>query len=157
MNSSANNPRVGIGVMIFRDFPAYAGGTVVKKILLGKRKSKLGQGDWSFPGGHLEAGESFATCAIRETQEETGIEITNMQFQLLGNIPNTFSAHYVQIAFTADWKSGEPTVMEPEKCERWEWSTLNDLPEPLFVPTRMMIDAWKEGIHFLDSKQKSNI
>ena len=28
-------------------------------------------GDYSFPKGHLEDGESLADCAIRETQEET--------------------------------------------------------------------------------------
>lgn len=143
MNPTKNNPRVGIGVMVFRD----------GKILMGKRKSALGQGDWSFPGGHLEAGESLIGCAIRETLEETGCEITNIQFLLLGNIPDTYATHYVQVAFTADWKSVEPSVCEPEKCERWEWRALDDLPEPLFVPTRMMIDAWKEGKNFLDSNQ----
>ena len=153
MNQSANNPRVGIGVMVFRDFPALAGGKAVKKVLFGKRKSVLGAGDWSFPGGHLEAGESLVACAIRETLEETGSEIMNIQFQLLGNIPDTYATHYVQIAFTADWKAVEPSVMEPTKCERWEWRTLDDLPEPLFVPTRMMIDALKEGKNFLDSNQ----
>lgn len=92
--------------MIFRD----------GNVLFGKRKSKLGEGEWSFHGGHLEAGESLTECAIHETKEESGIEITNIQFQMLGNIPDAFALHYVQVAFTADWKSGEPIVLEPTKC-----------------------------------------
>ncbi len=142
MNPSTNSPRVGIGVMIFRD------GT----ILMGKRKNAHGAGEWSFPGGHLEVGESLVECAIRETREEAGIEITNESFQMLGNIPDTFSTHYVQIAFTADWKSGEPSVLEPTKCERWEWHSLDNLPPPLFVPTKMMIDAKLARKNFLDSE-----
>jgi 8-oxo-dGTP diphosphatase len=56
-------PKVGIGV------------AVVKKnfILLGKRKGSHGSGDWAFPGGHLEFGETPHECAYRELLEETGL------------------------------------------------------------------------------------
>lgn len=30
-------------------------------------------GDWSFPKGKLEAGETEAECAVREVEEETGL------------------------------------------------------------------------------------
>lgn len=128
--------------MVFRD----------GKILIGKRKSILGQGEWGFPGGHLEAGEALTACAMRETREETGMEIANVQFCVLGNIPNTFTTHFVQIGFTADWRSGEPQVLEPTKCEGWQWRSLDDLPTPLFLPTKMMTDAYLTKNNFLDSK-----
>ena len=41
-----------------------------KKIALVLRK-----GDYSFPKGHLEYGETIKECAIRETIEETGHEV----------------------------------------------------------------------------------
>lgn len=44
--------------------------------LIGQRPegSKLA-GDWEFPGGKIEAGESAAEAAIRECREETGLTI----------------------------------------------------------------------------------
>lgn len=67
MNDKIN---VGVGVMIFdKD----------GMILLGKRKGSHGAGEYSFPGGHLEYGESFEECAKREVMEECGIEIKNLE------------------------------------------------------------------------------
>lgn len=35
---------------------------------------------WEMPGGHVEEGESLASAAIRETKEETGIDIEIIRF-----------------------------------------------------------------------------
>ncbi len=32
-------------------------------------------GAWVLPGGHIDPGEGFEECAIREVFEETGIQI----------------------------------------------------------------------------------
>ncbi|MEV6773839.1 NUDIX domain-containing protein [Nocardia sp. NPDC051030] len=32
-------------------------------------------GNWSFPGGVMDIGETLEQCVIRETKEETGLEI----------------------------------------------------------------------------------
>lgn len=69
----AQHPKVGIGVMIFRD----------GEILLGKRKGSHGDGEYAFPGGHLEYMESFSDCARREVREECGIEIANICIKII--------------------------------------------------------------------------
>ncbi|MFE3542319.1 NUDIX domain-containing protein [Nocardia sp. NPDC059177] len=32
-------------------------------------------GNWSLPGGVMEIGETLAQCAVRETKEETGLDV----------------------------------------------------------------------------------
>ncbi len=45
------------------------------KILLLQEDGRFIRGLWSFPGGHLEPGESFVEGATREVLEESGYQI----------------------------------------------------------------------------------
>lgn len=44
-----------------------------RRVLLIAKKRGMGAGKWNGPGGKLEAGETSAQAAVRETREETGI------------------------------------------------------------------------------------
>ena len=138
---NTQHPMVGIGVIIMKD----------GKFLLGKRKGSHGEGQYAWPGGHLEYMESFEGCAKRETLEETGMEITNIRFLRLMNLKDYAPKHYVDIGLVADWKSGEPRAMEPEKTESWDWYELDKLPRPLFRTMETEIEALKTGRNFWDA------
>jgi 8-oxo-dGTP diphosphatase len=120
-----DRPKVGVAVFIWRD----------GKFLMYRRKGSHGSGTMSVPGGHLEFGESWAECAARETLEEVGCHIKNITFLAATNdvMPDE-NKHYVSIWMTADWDSGEPTIMEPDKVEELSWHTFQDLPDNLFEP-----------------------
>ena len=142
MGNMEQKPEVGVGVMILKD----------GKVLLGKRRGSHGEGEYSFPGGHLEYMESFEACAKRETKEECGIDIQNIRFQLLSNVTKYAPKHYVHTGLIADWNSGEPEVLEPEKCESWDWYEIDKLPEPIFEMCKQGIVCYKTGKNYYDSR-----
>lgn len=66
-------PRVGVGVVILRALPPARD----PEVLLIRRAKEPSKGLWCFPGGSLELGETLVDCAVRETQEETGLQLRN--------------------------------------------------------------------------------
>jgi 8-oxo-dGTP diphosphatase len=102
-------PLVGLGLMLLKD----------GKVLLGKRKSALGNGEYSGLGGHLEALESFEESLLREVAEEGGpdLKLKNLRFLCVSNLTKYAPKHYVDIGMIADWESGEPQVMEPKNLK----------------------------------------
>lgn len=134
-----NRPKVGIGVYILND---------KGELLLLKRKGAHGEGTWSPPGGHLEMGESFEECAIRETKEETNLEITNLE--VVGLTNDIFSdRHYITIAMKAKRFKGALQIMEADRCEQIDWFPLDHLPKPLFLPLNNFL---KENLAKLKTK-----
>ena len=63
MNDTAR-PIIGVGAMVIRPDGS---------VLLGYRDKPGETPCWCLPGGHVDAGESFETSAVREVAEETGI------------------------------------------------------------------------------------
>lgn len=124
MSESAQRPRVGVGVFIFRD----------GKFLVGQRRGSHGAGSWSVPGGHLEWNETPEETAIREVKEETSCDIENVRFGAVTN--DRFydeGKHYITLWMISDWKAGEGEITEPDKYIDQQWVDFDSLPEPLFL------------------------
>jgi 8-oxo-dGTP pyrophosphatase MutT (NUDIX family) len=97
-----------------------------KKILLGKRKGGYKPGYYGFPGGRLEVGEPLIECAKRELLEETGVEAKKLEY--LGAVRDCQGSYdFTHFIFLCRDFSGLPTLIEPEKCEGWEWLDVKKL------------------------------
>lgn len=112
------------------------------KFLMIKRAGKHGPGTWSVPGGWQEVGETFEEAVRREVKEEVGCEIKNLRF---GAVTNNYfpdeGVHSVSVFTLADWASGEPENLEPEKCEELRWVDYDSLPSPLFTPWNELLKS----------------
>jgi len=135
-------PLVGVGVMVLKN----------SKVLLAKRKGSHGLGEYAFPGGHLEFGESILECARREVFEETGIKIKKIRFNRLANVTSYKGKHYVDISLIAEFASGKVILKEPNKAEFWDWYDIDMLPKPLFEFCASAFKSHKNGKIFYDSK-----
>lgn len=131
--------RVGVGtaVCIFRETG------LESCVLLGKRKGSHGAGLYSPPGGWLEFQESFQAGAVRELAEETGIKLSPEDVKV-SHVANTVTAdmHFVTVylgVYLSD--EIEPKLLEPNKCEGWEWHNVYDLP-----PEEQLFWGVKEGV-----------
>lgn len=121
--------QVGVAAIITKD----------GKFLIGKRKSDHGNGTWGLVGGHLEFQESFEGCVIREAKEEAGIAVADLDVIEVTN--DIFpEKHYITV-FLIGSASDEPRLMEPDKFERWEWRDWDDMPEPLFLPFKTLVES----------------
>lgn len=73
-----------------------------ERVLLLKRSEEVGYGAnrWSIPGGHIQEDETFEEGAIRETKEETNLEVSNLEhFKTEGRLH-----YYISHGFSGDLK-----------------------------------------------------
>jgi len=127
-----SSARVGVSVLVRKG----------DKLLLEKRAHVHGAGTWGPPSGHIDFGETPEQTAQRETLEETGIHITNLNF--LGITNDVFESaqkHYITLWFNAIYQSGEATCKAPEEESEVGWFRQDDLPQPLFLPLQHLLEG----------------
>ena len=137
-----NRPGVGIGI--------FAVNNAKTKILIGKRiKEKL----WGLPGGKLEHGEEFIESSIREMKEETNIEIKDeSKWSVICSfncVEKEKHYHWFDIYVRVFLNEDEEAQLfnnEPDKCEKWEWFSYDDLMQNynlLFYPLKIFLTRYK--------------
>ncbi len=120
-----SRPKVGVAVFIMKD------GTFI----MGHRIGAHGADTWGLPGGHLEFGETWEECVVRETSEEVGLTIKNIRFLAATNdVFVTEAKHYITIFMLADWAGGTAQILEPDRCKEIAWFTYETMPKHVFLP-----------------------
>lgn len=116
------------------------------RVLLGRRRGAHGAGTYAFPGGKVDPGERPADAVIRELREETGLVVAEPRpITWTSDIFDAEGLHYVTLHHLVEVDSrAEPLLLEPEKCEGWDWYSWSELPVPLFLPARQLVETgWR--------------
>ena len=75
------------------------------------------RGDWEFPGGQVEEGETLTHALEREVLEETGIVIKPIS--LVGVYSNTKKPSILMLDFKCEYVSGKPTTSAESLQVKW--------------------------------------
>ena len=110
-----DRPFLGVGALIFDD----AG-----RILLVERGNEPYRGQWSLPGGIVEAGETLKQAVEREVLEETGLIVNAHSFftvfeRLMRDAGGRCEYHYVLIDYVCSVTGGEPAAASDVSGVRW--------------------------------------
>jgi ADP-ribose pyrophosphatase YjhB (NUDIX family) len=109
-----DQPVVGVGALILSQ----------GKILLEKRINEPAKGKWTIPGGVVEVGESLEDAVIRETREETGLEVEAPRLidvvdQVDLDEKGKVKYHFVIIDYVVSVKRGVPVAASDADALRW--------------------------------------
>ena len=138
-------PKVGVAVLLFKEdkeprigeLLAEKGYNIHLSILLGKRIGDHGGEKWCVPGGHVEVMEHPIKTCVRETKEETNLDISHVKrlnLQYTNDFFKETGKHYITLWFTGIVEpTSELKNVEKDKFEKWEWFPLDELPSPIFL------------------------
>jgi len=107
-------PLVGVGTVTIKN----------GKILLVRRAFDPGAGKWSIPGGLVEVGEKLSEAAMRETEEETGIQVEILELINVFDMIDLDDAkrikyHYVLVDFLSKPIGGKERVCDEVTDIKW--------------------------------------
>ena len=110
---------------------------------------------WILPSGGVEDGESIAQAAIRETKEETGldVELTRLVgvYSRLSNMPPVYA-----VLFTAKPIGGEIKCQAGETIAV-EWYNFNEISSPLSAGHKRRIEDAISGVSGVSVLQEFTI
>jgi 8-oxo-dGTP pyrophosphatase MutT (NUDIX family) len=114
-------------------------------LLLRRFNTGYEDGNYSMIAGHVDAGETFTHCIIREAEEEAGITVKPDDLKVVHvmhrNSGEDVDSERVDVFFIADKWQGEIINKEPHKCDDLSWFDLDNLPENVIPYIRQVIDG----------------
>ncbi len=118
-----------------------------KILLLRRFNTGFEDGNYSVIAGHVERGETFTQCIIREAYEEAGITLKEEDIKVshvMHRDSKTLENNErVDVFFTANNWQGEIVNKEPNKCSDLSWFDIDNLPNNTIPYIKSAISAIK--------------
>lgn len=112
--------------------------TQENQVLLVKRGVDPESGKWALPAGYVDYGEDPRDTAVRETLEETGLEI---QIRALFDVM-FYRGNNAVIVIIYECEVLGGLLEAGDDAEEAAWFTPDTLPELAFESTRAVISKW---------------
>lgn len=114
-----------------------------KALLLRRFNTGWMDGHYTLISGHLDGNEPVFDCMIREAKEESGITIAKKDLKPVTVIHRySTDREYVDFFFMAEKWQGNPTIMEPNKCDDQSWFPINKLPNKTLPYVARVIQSY---------------
>lgn len=121
---------------------------VPRVLLLRRWNTGYEDGNYSVPAGHLDGGEQVTQAPIREAREETGIEISPDDLEVVGIMHRKAEDERIDFFVAATRWAGEPRNCEPDKCDQLRWVDIDNLPENVIPYVRRALENYQAGRWF---------
>lgn len=106
----------------------------------------MGEGYFNAPGGHIEEAETSAEAAIRETKEETGLDIHDPEFR--GTLYFQFRGGIREIGYVFFSYGAEGELRESDETRPF-WIDKDKIPyENMWEDDRLWLPGALEGRRF---------
>ena len=102
------------------------------RLLMIRRGHGPAAGEWSVPGGRVEAGETLAEAVVREVAEETGLPVVCEQ--LIGWVERVDAEHHFVIFDFAATPLGPEPLRAADDAAEAAWVPLSEVADLDLVP-----------------------
>jgi len=126
-----SDPKVAVGVLAQRR----------GRLLLVRRNHEPHPGEWSFPSGYVDAGEVLEEAAVRETKEETGLDV---RIEALLGAWSTRGERVIFIAYAARVTGGR--IQVGAECQEVRFFRPDALPPLAFPHDQAIVGAWRASL-----------
>ena len=111
------------------------------KVLLIQRGDQPFKGGWAFPGGFMNMDETTEQCAVRELEEETGLQLSKIQqIGAYSKVDRDPRGRTVTVAYLAVIDA-PVAVTGQDDAAKAEWWPLSSLPILAFDHDEIISDA----------------
>lgn len=123
-----------------------------KILLLRRYNTGYEDGCYSLVAGHVDPGESFTACIIREAEEEAGVLVESKDLEVRHVMHRKAGMNEanerVDLFFVAKSWKGEIVNREPHKCDDLSWFDLNSLPENTIPSVRHALTCIANNVYY---------